>query len=52
MPSNLVDEIFVGSKSHKLEVGTLDHLYQKIYEEGIAENADDYRATQRLGCNG
>lgn len=38
----LIDELLVGSKSHKLSVGSLDLLFQKIYEGNIVVSADDY----------
>ena len=38
----LIDELLVGSKSHKLSAGSLDLLLKKIYEGNIAVSADDY----------
>lgn len=39
----LIDELLVGSKSHKLSVGLIERLYTKIYEEGVGINPDDYK---------
>lgn len=38
----LIDELLVGSKTHKLSIGILDRLFQMIYEEGIGVNKKDY----------
>lgn len=38
----LVDELLVGSPSHKLSVGSIDNLYKMIYEEGIGVDKEDY----------
>lgn len=38
----LIDELLVGSKSHKLSVGILDRLYTMIQEEGIGVKKEDY----------
>lgn len=38
----LIDELLVGSKSHKLSVGILDQLYTMIQEEGIGVRKEDY----------
>lgn len=38
----LIDELLVGSKSHKLSVGLLSNLFEKIEEGEIAVKADDY----------
>lgn len=39
----LIDDLIVGSKSHKLtSAARLDLLYEKIYEEEIAVNPEDY----------
>lgn len=38
----LIDELLVGSKSHKLSAGSLNHLLEKIMDDEIAVNADDY----------
>lgn len=38
----LIDELLVGSKSHKLSVGVLERLYTMIQEEGIGVEKEDY----------
>lgn len=38
----LIDELLVGSRSHKLSVGFLDTLLTKIFEEGIGVLPEDY----------
>lgn len=38
----LIDELLVGSKSHKLSVGLLDRLYEKMMEDEIGVKAEDY----------
>ena len=38
----LIDELLVGSKSHKLSAAVLDRLYEKIMEEDIGIKAEDY----------
>lgn len=38
----LIDELLVGSKSHKLSGRVLHQLYTMIYEEGIGVKKEDY----------
>ena len=38
----LIDELLVGSKSHKLSVGLLSHLFEEIEDGNVAVKADDY----------
>lgn len=38
----LIDELLVGSPSHKLSVGSIDTLYKMIYEEGVGVKKEDY----------
>ena len=38
----LIDELLVGSESHKLSVGILDLLFTMIHEEGIGVEDTDY----------
>lgn len=38
----LIDELLVGSKSHKLSAGSLDRLFEKMMEDEIAVNPNDY----------
>lgn len=38
----LIDELLVGSKSHKLSAGSLDKLFEKMMEDEISVNPDDY----------
>lgn len=38
----LIDELLVGSKSHKLSAAVLDRLYEKVMEEDIGIKAEDY----------
>lgn len=45
----LIDELLVGSKSHKLSAGILDRLYTMIYEEGIGVEKEDYGSSPECG---
>ena len=38
----LIDELLVGSKSHKLSASSLNRLFEKMMEDKIAVNPDDY----------
>lgn len=38
----LIDELLAGSKSHKLSAPMLSRLYEKVMEEEIAVNPEDY----------
>lgn len=38
----LIDELLVGSKSHKLSAATLDRLYERVMEEEIGVTPGDY----------
>ena len=38
----LVDELLVGSKSHKLSAAVLNRLYEKVMEQEIGIKAEDY----------
>lgn len=45
----MIDELLVGSKSHKLSGGVLHQLYTMVYEEGIGVKKEDYGSSPESG---